>query len=164
MEDEPIIDSQSESKDSSLDKEDKTESSMETDTELEVAAAVSQTVLPKSITILKAYNPEEALKLAATEWLKEFTNPKNVIFSSYAKSGPYSVVNNSTTVQSTASLPGQTNVINTTLTQTNFTSSVLKQSVKIASAPSPVKVAKEKSRNKIKKGTEAESTSFVSLL
>ena len=155
MEDEPVGDSnlnenQSESKDLDVDsKEEKIDSTMETDTDTEQATTtpeVHEPILPKSIAILKAYDPEEALRFAVTEWLQEFSNPKSVIFNTYAKSGTFSVVNNSTPVQSTASLPSQTDV----------TSAVLKDSVKVVSTPSPVKAAKEKSRNKIKKNMEAE--------
>lgn len=155
MEDESVVESnlnenQSESKDLNVDsKEEKLDSNMETDTEIETNTAnaeVVEPVLPKSITILKAYDPEEALKLAVTEWLREFSNPKSVIFSTYAKSGSFSVVNNSTPVQSTSSIPAKTDV----------TSTVLTDSVKVIATPSPIKVAKEKSRNKIKKDMEAE--------
>ncbi|CAB4033843.1 Hypothetical predicted protein [Paramuricea clavata] len=152
MEDESVVDSnlsgnQSESKDLGVDsKEEKIDSTMDTDIEPTTSPVVIEPVLPKSITILKAYDPEEAVKLAVTEWLQEFSNPKSVIFNTYAKSGTFSVVNNSTPVQSTASIP----------TQTDVTSAILKDSVKVISAPSPVKVAKAKSRNKTKKDMEAE--------
>ena len=145
MEDESIDDSGSNENQTNVEsKEEKTDSTMETDSE--TAPETVQPVLPKPITILKAYNPEEALKLAVSEWLREFSNPKSVIFSTYAKSGTFSVVNNSAAVQSTASIP----------TQTEVTSAVLKDSVKVVSVPSPVKAAKEKSRNKIKKNAEGE--------
>lgn len=128
------------------------DSTMETESDLHPETCPSpeaaELVLPKSLTILRAYNPEEALKLAVTEWLKEFSNPKNVIFNTYAKSGAFSVVNNSAPVQSTASIT----------TQTDLTSTTLTDPVKVASVatPSPVKAAKEKSRNKIKKEMEDE--------
>ena len=170
MEDETVIDSnisgnQLESKDlDSKEPEEKIDSTMETDTaesdsNLEANAVpgiTNEPVLPKSITILKAYDPEEALKLAVTEWLKEFSNPKSVIFNTYAKSGAFSVVNNSTPVQSSASIPSQTALTNTTLTDT----------VKVASVvtASPVKAAKEKSRNKMKKDMEAERKVAVLLI
>ncbi len=150
MEDESVVNSnvnenQSESKDLDVDsKEEKIDSTMETD--IEPTTEVTEPVLPKSITILKAYDPEEALKLAVTEWLREFSNSKSVTFGTYAKSGTFSVVNNSTPVQSTASIP----------TQTDVTSTILKDSVQVVATPSPVKAAKEKSRNKIKKDIEAE--------
>ena len=153
MEDESVVESnvnenQSEGKDLHVNsKEEKTDSTMETD--VEATPEVTEPVLPKSITILKAYDPEEALKLAVTEWIREFSNPKSVTFNTYAKSGTYSVVNNSTPVQSTATLP----------TQTDVTSTILKDSV--VATPSPVKVAKEKSRNKIKKDMEAERKAAV---
>jgi protein O-GlcNAcase/histone acetyltransferase len=150
MEDESVVDSnlsgnQSESKDLGVDsKEEKIDSTMDTDIEPTASPVVIEPVLPKSITILKAYDPEQAVKLAVTEWLQEFRNPKSA--NTYAKSGTFSVVNNSTPVQSTASIP----------TQTDVTSAILKDSVKVISTPSPVKVAKEKSRNKTKKDMEAE--------
>ena len=145
MEDESIDDSGSNENQTKVEsKEEKIDSTMETDSE--TAPETVQPVLPKPITILKAYNPEEALKLAVSEWLREFSNPKSVIFNTYAKSGTFSVVNNSAAVQSTASIP----------TQTEVTSAVLKDSVKVVSVPSPVKAAKEKSRNKIKKNAEGE--------
>lgn len=145
MEDEFIVDSGSNENQLDVEsKEEKIDSTMEMDSE--TIPEMVQPVLPKPITILKAYNPEDALKLAVSEWLREFSNPKSVIFNTYAKSGTFSVVNNSAAVQTTASIP----------TQTDVTSAILKDSVKVVSAPSPVKAAKEKSRNKIKKDTEGE--------
>ena len=145
MEDESVVDPGSTENQSDVEsKEEKIDSTMETDFEATESPEVVQPVLPKPITILKAYNPEEALKLAVSEWLHEFSNPKSVIFSTYAKSGTFSVVNNSAAVQTTASIPTKTDVAN----------AILKDSV--VSVPSPVKAAKEKSRNKIKKDSEGE--------
>lgn len=161
MEDESLVDSNSDENQSEgknlnagATKDEKVDSTMETDpVEAAPTPEVSGPVLPKSITILKAYNPEDALRLAVTEWLTEFSNPRSVIFNTYAKSGAFSGVNNAMPLQSTASIP----------TQTEVTSSILTKSVKVMAVPSPVKVAKEKSRNKMKKGIESERKPEVHL-
>ena len=134
--------------------EDKTQdSTMETDTPVEsdsISGAAqkepTELLLAKSIALLKAYDPREALKLAVTEWLVEFSQPKSVIFSTYAKSGAFTMPNTSVPVQATSSIP----------TQTTPTTSAASVQVSAVVTPSPMKVAKDKSRNKIKKDLESE--------